>query len=77
MARASFGKPAASLPKKKGSRTTGSPQLSGLNSDHNTRTEALHMHNNQKEMLHMRSMGQTPAKGDNGLHSDTAEVRRG
>ena len=32
------------------------------------------MHNNQKEMLHMRSMGQTPAKGDNGLHIDDGEV---
>lgn len=63
---------------KKGSRTTGSPQASsGLNNDHNTRTEALDMHNNQKEMLHMRSMGQTPAKGDNGLHIDTMGVRRG
>lgn len=67
--------PAAAM--EKGSRMTGSPQLSGLNNDHNTRTEALDMHNNQKEMLHMRSMGQTPAKGDNGLHLETKGVRRG
>jgi hypothetical protein len=49
---------------------TGSPQLSGLNNHPHPEDE----HNNQKEMLHMRSMGQTPAKGDNGLHIDDGEV---